>query len=447
MLRDLFTGDVLMKARLYPEIRPLCDDPDFVDKILSVKKHPETLQQALMDERIQRFAAVAVQYNKLEKMSPEERDAHFRKEAERMEAEAKREAEAEERIRQREKAEKAERERKRKEEEEASLTEVQRKARDLKTDGHAAYKAKKFEEALRLYEEASKVDEKDMTHRNNMAAALLELGRVDEALQVAQDAVEQARANRAPFAVVGRALQRMGSAYMRKNMFAEAIEAYKKSLMEDRTKETLNLLKKAEKAHEEEEKKKLIDPEKALACKEEGNVFFKSQKFPEAVERYSQAIKHSPDDATLYSNRATAYMKLMAYPEALRDLERAIDLKPDFIKAYLKKGHVHQVLKEYQKCLQTYEQALQHAPDDAEVVAAVQQTVALINQQGAPDKETVARNVSKDPELQRILRDPKMQQVLQDLQTDPTALDRHMSDPIVAQNINALIAAGVLRQG
>jgi len=210
------------------------------------------------------------------------------------------------------------------------------------------------------------------------------------------------------------------------------------------------LLKKAEKLKEEADAKAMLNPELAAQAKEEGNALFKAAKFPDAVAKYTEAIKRAPDEASYYTNRATAYTKLLAYPEAFKDLDKAIVLKPDFIKAYVKKAHLHAVLKEYNKALEVYDLAMRHDPDNAEVAQGVQHVLSLINGGTAePDEDTVRKNVARDPELQRILRDPRIQALLKDVQNDPNprVLDLHLQDPTVRANFNKLVAAGIIRQG
>jgi len=389
-----------------------------------------------------------MQYSRLAKMDPKERDRLLRDSAERQAVEARREAEAEDRIRvkKREEAAKAKAEAKAKEL--ATLTQTQRDARALKEAGNLKFKAKDFSGALKDYEGAYALDKSDVTFLTNAAACHLELGDVDATIRISEQAIAQAREQRASFGVIARALQRLGSAYLRKGDFAQAVETYKKSVVEDRTPETLALLKKAEKQKEEADAKAFLNPELGVQAKEEGNALFKAGKFPEAVAKYSEAIKRAPEEAAYYTNRATAYTKLLAYPEAFKDLDKALALKPDFIKAYVKKAHLHTVLKEYNKALEVYDAAMRHDPDNPEVAQGVQHVLQVINGgAGEPDEETVRRNVQRDPELQRLLRDPRMQQVLQDIQRDPASLDRHLQDPGIRANFNKLVAAGVIRQG
>lgn len=121
-----------------------------------------------------------------------------------------------------------------------------------------------------------------------------------------------------------RALARTGSAYERKQDYANAIKFFQKSLAEHRTPDVLAKLKAAEKTKEEAEAKAYEDPEKSNQARDEGNKLFKSGDFAGSVKLYTEAIKRNPRDARGYTNRAAAYTKLMALAEALKDADMAI---------------------------------------------------------------------------------------------------------------------------
>ncbi len=53
----------------------------------------------------------------------------------------------------------------------------------------------------------------------------------------------------------------------------------------------------------------------------------------------------------------------------------------------------------------------------------------------------------EDPEIQAIVSDPVMRQILQDMKDDPKAAANHLKNPQVAQKIQKLIAAGIVRTG
>ena len=63
-----------------------------------------------------------------------------------------------------------------------------------------------------------------------------------------------------------------------------------------------------------------------------------------------------------------------------------------------------------------------------------------------PDPEQQRRSM-EDPEIKNILGDPNMQQVLNQINSNPENAAKIMSDPAIAERINTLIAAGMIRLG
>eukprot|EP01125_Pyxidicula_operculata_P015120 TRINITY_DN5106_c0_g1_i3.p1 TRINITY_DN5106_c0_g1~~TRINITY_DN5106_c0_g1_i3.p1 ORF type:complete len:280 (+),score=80.51 TRINITY_DN5106_c0_g1_i3:981-1820(+) len=276
-----------------------------------------------------------------------------------------------------------------------------------------------------------------------MAAVYLEMKDYTKTIETCEKAIEVGRETRSSLDSIGKAFQRIGTTYFKQNDYPKAIEYYKKALIEHRDADTLNMLRKTEKLQEEKEKREYESPELSLKAKNEGNEFFKNGKYPEAVERYSEAIKRNPTDHVIYTNRATAYTKLGALPEAIKDCDTAIGLDKTYIKAYLKKGNAHTLMKEFQKALKTYYTALEFDPENKEVLDAITFTASKIEgEQQTPD--TVKRNVENDPELQAILTDPVIQQVLKDMQSNPSSIKRYLADPKIRNSIDKLIAAGVI---
>eukprot|EP01123_Difflugia_compressa_P004587 TRINITY_DN16028_c0_g1_i1.p1 TRINITY_DN16028_c0_g1~~TRINITY_DN16028_c0_g1_i1.p1 ORF type:complete len:587 (-),score=151.01 TRINITY_DN16028_c0_g1_i1:105-1865(-) len=444
-LQKLFEGDPLGQCRLMPEVKDLVDDVGFVKKISEIQNDPTKLQHYIAtDEQVRMFVSVAAQYQHLSKLTDKERaELYLKQEEARMRAE-KLEEEERDRRRKEEKARKEEEERKKKLEEESKLTIEQRKARDLKEEGNNFFKKKDFEKALELYQQASERDPTNIVYYNNIAAALLELKNYDKCIEVATKAIEIGRENRASFEFIARAMQRLGSAYLKKEDYPTAITHFRSSLTEHRDKDTLNLLLKAQKLLEDKEKREYINPELSAKAKDEGNDFFKKGQFAQAVDRYSEAIKRDPGNYVLYTNRATALTKLGAFGDALKDCDKCIELNPKFIKAYLKKGNVYFVTKQYQKCLDVYGVALEIEPDNAEIQEAMNKAIDQISR--GQDKESVKRNLENSPELQAILRDPMMQQVLQAIK-NKEPLEGYLKDPKILQNLEELMKAGVIGTG
>lgn len=57
------------------------------------------------------------------------------------------------------------------------------------------------------------------------------------------------------------------------------------------------------------------------------------------------------------------------------------------------------------------------------------------------------RHAMADPEIQQIMRDPTIRQVLKDLSENPQAAMGSLKDPYIAECINKLVAAGVVKMG
>ena len=77
--------------------------------------------------------------------------------------------------------------------------------------------------------------------------------------------------------------------------------------------------------------------EAAQKFREEGNSLFKSSNYNEARDKYTEALRHNPSDAVIYSNRSAASAKLQDYELALSDALHCIEIKPQWSKGYLRK--------------------------------------------------------------------------------------------------------------
>jgi stress-induced-phosphoprotein 1 len=74
--------------------------------------------------------------------------------------------------------------------------------------------------------------------------------------------------------------------------------------------------------------------------------------FKAAVEHYTNAIQHDPQNHVLYSNRSAAYASLKDYDQALADGEKTVELKPDWSKVgFLLQDLVSSSLEQVLMCL------------------------------------------------------------------------------------------------
>uniref|UniRef100_M4BU69 Hsp70-Hsp90 organising protein n=2 Tax=Hyaloperonospora arabidopsidis (strain Emoy2) TaxID=559515 RepID=M4BU69_HYAAE len=324
---------------------------------------------------------------------------------------------------------------------------TKRAAEDAKQRGNALYKQKQFSDAIACYEEAIAKDANNMSYYSNLAAVKLEMGQYDACIEDCKKAIEVGRANRADYALIAKAYVRIGNAHVKKGETEEnltaAIDSYENAQMENRSKVVERTIKALQMKLRKARELAYIDLDKALAAKNEGNDFFKNGEFPQAVERYTEAIKRDPSCAVYYANRAAAYTKLTSFNEAKKDCEKAIELDPKYVKAYSRMGAIQCFMKEFHKARESYEKGLSLDPNHQECMDGMRTVINKI-QSGETDEER-ARHGMADPEIHAILRDPVMQNVLSDFQSDPVAAQRHMQNPGIMAKIEKLIAAGVVQ--
>ena len=335
-------------------------------------------------------------------------------------------------------------------EERQAKKERKAKANARKEEGNVHYKAKRFTEALEAYKAAQEIDPEEITYLLNEAAVYFEQNDMDKCIATCEKAKEKGREVQAPFSVIAKAFARMGNAYSKKGDLQAAKDAYESSLMEHRTEEVQDKLKKLKAELKQQTELAYRDPVKAEEAKERGNELFKAGKFPDAIEAYSEAIKRAPDNARYYTNRATARAKLMDFAGSQDDAEKAIKIDPTYAKAYVKLGNAQLQTKEYHKALETFKKALELEDSNVEAKDGLRRTIMKINESSVTDTDDPerAKRALADPEIQSILRDPMVNQLLEDAKTDPAVLQRAITtDKNMAAKIQKLIASGILRIG
>ncbi|KAE8624834.1 hypothetical protein XENTR_v10006060 [Xenopus tropicalis] len=100
--------------------------------------------------------------------------------------------------------------------------------------------------------------------------------------------------------------------------------------------------------------------EDPVQLKEEGNKYFQSNEYGQAIQCYSKALKLITDkkmQAVLYRNRSACYLKQDNYVQAAADASKAIDVDASDIKALFRRcqaleklGKLDQAYKDVQRC-------------------------------------------------------------------------------------------------
>lgn len=98
--------------------------------------------------------------------------------------------------------------------------------------------------------------------------------------------------------------------------------------------------------------------------KEEGNSFFKTAAYPDALLCYEDAIRMCPTHAPYYGNRSATYIMMSKYSEALADARIAVSLDDTFVKGHLREAKCHLMLGESSAAIRSYETVLQLEPSN-----------------------------------------------------------------------------------
>lgn len=420
----IFGPDVWMKIQLNPKLAPFLEQPDYVNMIKMMQTNPQAINMFLQDKRIMQTFAVLSGLN-FDMAGGEDEDVEQSASTSPPKPAPK----------------KAE-EKKPSPPEDSALA----KAEAKKEAGNNLYKNKEFDKALALYDEALEIMPSQTIYRINKAAAFFEKGDYAACIKQCDEAIEKSQEFRSDCKVVAKAFARKAAALHKLGQYDEAIAAYKSSLVEHRVADTLTKLHAVEKERKQRAFEAYLDPEKAKEAKERGNEFFKSNKYPEAIREYDEAIKRNPKDHTYFSNRAACLMKMADYPLALKDCEAALELSPDFVKAMTRKAHCHFWMKEYHKALEWYQKALEAEPENEELRSGVERTLQQINTSGSGEiDEDRVRKAMADPEIQALMSDPILHTVLRDFNENPAAAQKHLQNPGMRAKIEKLIAAGVIR--
>ncbi|KAH7686827.1 Molecular co-chaperone STI1 domain-containing protein [Dioscorea alata] len=260
--------NLLEKLAEYPTTKEYIQQPDFLKMVKDVQENPSNLDLYVEDPRMMETFGVLIGL------------VGFPLELDSIPAHQKRKPEESEGARER---------RLRK-----AMAQIE------KEEGNGAYKKKDFEKAIKHYDKALVLDDEDISFLTNRAAVHMEMGEYAECIRDCDKAVERGRELKSDFKMIARALTRKGTAFVKlakvSKDYDAAIESFQKALIEHRNPDTIKKLNNAENAKKELEQQEYYDPKIADEEREKGNEFARQQKYPEAVEHYTEALRRNSKD-------------------------------------------------------------------------------------------------------------------------------------------------------
>ena len=335
---SLFGPNTFAKIQTNPKLAPYLSDPDYVQKINQMIANPQQCLTMMGDQRIMQTMTELLGIN-----------ATFTQPTEQQHAEQKPKAEPPKPAPTPVKKEEV----------------VKEPSIIAKETGNKHYKNKEFDEALKCYDESIALDPSNGSVYLNRTSVLFEQGKMDECLKELDDLLckyESKEINAPDFVLLAKILTRKGQVMQKDGKYDAAIELFQSALRENRNADTLKKLNLCEKEKKAAEAASYINPELGAEAKSRGNEFYKTNKYPEAIKEYTEAIKRNPQEHTTYSNRAAAYMKLGAYDDAVKDCEKSLEIEPTFVKAVVRLANCYYWRKEYHKAIQEYERGMKIEP-------------------------------------------------------------------------------------
>ena len=235
-------------------------------------------------------------------------------------------------------------------------------------EGDTYYRARRYEEALAVYDRVIQMDPRDARAYSNKGNALRKLKRNKEALEAYERALTIEP--RSAFVWISK-----GKIFYSSKRFDEALVAYNHALAINPNNpviwaskgNVLYALKRHHEALDAYDSALTITPDDASIWAAKGEVLYRQKRYREALEAYSRALAITPDDASIWLAKGNKLYKLKRYDEVLAAYERILAITPNKASIWSNKGNVLYQVERYDEALDAYNKALTITPRNARI--------------------------------------------------------------------------------
>lgn len=189
----------------------------------------------------------------------------------------------------------------------------------------------------------------------------------------------------------------------------------------------------------------MSNPQLATEFKNKGNEAFKAQRYEEAIEFFTQAIQHNPNDHVFYSNRSGAYLNSGDYDKALEDAETCVKMNPSWPRGYQRKGTALFYQEKIDDAIATYKAGLQVDPNNADLQKDLKAAENKKSSEGANPQfnpamiQTLIKLMSH-PETKEFFSDPGFMQKVQAIMANPQLAAVYMQQDPRMQKVFEVIS-------
>jgi tetratricopeptide (TPR) repeat protein len=187
-----------------------------------------------------------------------------------------------------------------------------------------------WQNSMTLFEYTLKVSENNALAENSYGCALLEAGRVDEAVLHLSKAVRISP-------IFSEARNNLGKVFLKHGKLNEAIACFNELIKRKQDSAevyyhlamALSMQKKYDDAIKCLAKVLMLNPEYPGAHRKIGAALLATGKIDEAIPHLNEALQINPDQAEVCANLGTAYTQLSKYRLAIQNWTRAVELEPN----------------------------------------------------------------------------------------------------------------------
>lgn len=178
----------------------------------------------------------------------------------------------------------------------------------------------------------------------------------------------------------------------------------------------------------------MSNPQLAAEFKNKGNEAFKAGRYQEAIDLFSKAIEHNPNDHVFYSNRSGSYLNNGQYDQALQDAETCIKMNPAWPRGYQRKGSALFYMDRIDDAINTYKEGLKVDPNNADLQKDLKAAEGKKHEGANPQMNqaylSALLKLMQHPETKDLFQDPTFMQKLQAIMQNPQLASVYMQqDP------------------
>ena len=220
-------------------------------------------------------------------------------------------------------------------------------------------KLKRYEEAIKAYEEAVKINPKNDDAWYNKGNGLARLKRYEEAIKAYEEAVKINPK-------YDKAWYNKGFCLGELKRYEEAIKAFEKTIELNPKYDkawynkgnVFGKLKRYEEAIEAYEKAIEINPKNDKAWVNKGVYLAKDKRYKEAIKAYKKAIKINPEEALVYSNLGELYLDIGNLEDASKKAKDALERNKNLVSALTLQGRIDIEEKNYDTASKSFKRAI-----------------------------------------------------------------------------------------